>query len=50
MGQPWLGSGVERLGRANTHETVQTYRRQFLADVEVEGGEFPIFVRDEFEA
>mgnify|MGYP001767302558 CR=1 FL=1 len=32
------------------YQTVQTHWRQFLADVEAEGGELPAFVRDEFEA
>jgi hypothetical protein len=32
------------------YQTVQTHWRQFLADIEAEGGELPAFVRDEFEA
>ncbi len=32
------------------YQTVQAHWRQFLADVEAEGGELPAFVRDEFEA
>ena len=32
------------------YQTVQTHWRQFLADIEADGGEAPAFVRDEFEA